>query len=411
MKKILITGPVLSQSGYGEMSRFAYRALKSRPDLFDVYLLTTNWGTTGNISSDDFLISSVFEDVYRTQKLLADNNKIEFDVSVQISIPNEWKKIAPVNIGYTAGIETNLISPAWYMPSNLMDKIIVISEHAKSGFINTIFGDQGGNQFKVRTGVDVCHFPVKNCKDVELDLELKNNFNFLSVCQWGPRKNLEQLIINFIEEFKDEDVGLVLKVNTTNDSIIDRDLTEKRLQELLNNFSDRKCSIHLLHGNMSDDEINALYKHPKIKALVSATHGEGFGFPMFEAAYNDLPVIATDWSGHLDFLTMKDEEGVEKKMFAKVDYEIKPISDHHVWQGVLEKGTSWAYPSSTHLKTRMRDVYKDYNRFKSWAKKLGSYVRENFTEEKVNKQFINALGFSDKDIEWQKSLQELIEND
>ena len=47
-----------------------------------------------------------------------------------------------------------------------------------------------------------------------------------------------------------------------------------------------------------------LYAHPKIKAYVSLTHGEGYGLPLFEAAYHGIPIIAPDWSGHLDFLYM-----------------------------------------------------------------------------------------------------------
>jgi hypothetical protein len=129
---------------------------------------------------------------------------------------------------------------------------------------------------------------------------------------------------------------------------------------------------------------------------------------LFEAAYNELPVIATDWSGHLDFLVAKDEEGVEKKLFAKVDYELKPIAQEHVWQGVLEAGTQWAYPSNSSLRARMREVYKDYPRFKSWSKKLNKWVRNEFTEEKIFKKFsfpslINASSFFSKKIrDWDR---------
>lgn len=391
MKKIIISGPILSRSGYGEMARFALRSLLSKQN-FDLYVLPTNWGNTGNLfevseekKTIDSLILKTHDYIQQT------NNQPNFDFSIQVTIPNEWKKMAAVNIGYTAGIETNAISPAWLQQSRLMDKIIVISNHAKAGFINPIFGDDKGNQYKVTTPVEVCHFPVRDFKEQELELDLKHDFNFLSVCQWGPRKNLEQTIVNFIEEFRNEEVGLVLKINTANDSIMDKDHTEKRLKQLLNNFSDRKCSIHLLHGHMSESEMQSLYKHPKIKAIVSSTHGEGFGFPLFEAAYNELPVIATDWSGHLDFLTAKDEEGVEKKLFAKVDYELKGIAQEHIWQGVLEAGTQWAYPLQSSLKNKMREVYKDYGRFKSWSKKLNKWVRENYTEQKVYETFNNIV--------------------
>jgi len=396
-KKIVLSGPILSRSGYGEMARFALRALRSREELFDIYLLPTNWGATGNLFEQNEERQNIQNYFLKTQELLRQtNNQPNFDISIQVTIPNEWKKIAPINIGYTAGIETNMISPAWLEPSQNMDKIIVISEHAKSSFVNTIFGDEKGNQFKLLKPVEVCHFPVRDHPETKFDLELKTDFNFLTVCQWSPRKNLEQVIVNFIEEFKDENVGLVLKINTANDSLIDREQTEQRLNALLSNFKNRKCSVYFLHGHVSEAEMQAIYKHPKIKAVVSATHGEGFGFPLFEASYNELPVVATDWSGHLDFLSAPDETGKMKKMFAKVDFELKPIASEHVWQGVLEAGTSWAYPSASHFKSRLREVYKDYSRFKNWSKKLNKWVRQEFTEEKVFNRFLDILGLNHK---------------
>lgn len=408
MKKILISGPILSRSGYGEMARFALRSLKTKPDLFDIYVLQTNWGNTGNLFEVTEEKNEIDSLVLKTQKFLQEtNNQPNFDISLQVTIPNEWKKMAAVNIGYTAGIETNLISPAWLQTSQQMDKIVVISEHAKSGFVNSLFGDQQGNQYNITTPVEVCHFPVRQHEKINIDLNLKHDFNFLSVCQWSPRKNLEQTIINFIEEFKGEEVGLVLKINTSNDSLIDKDFTEARLENLLSNFKDRKCSVYLLHGHMSDAEMQALYNHPKIKAIVSTTHGEGFGFPLFEAAYAELPVVATDWSGHLDFLTLKEEDGSEKKLFAKVDYELKPIAQEHVWQGVLEAGTSWAYPLPSSFKTKMREVYKDYGRFKSWSKKLNSWIRQEFTEEKVYGKFVSIFKEDEAVEDWLKTINEV----
>lgn len=396
-KKILINGPILSRSGYGEMARFAFRALKSREDVFDIFLLPTNWGNTGNIFEDNEERRSIEEYFRKTQEFIQQkNNQPNFDVSLQITIPNEWKKMAMINVGYTAGIETNMVSPAWLEPSQQMDKIIVISEHAKNSIINTVFGDQSGNNFRITTPVEVCHFPVREFPEVPLELELKDDFNFLTVCQWSARKNLEQTIINFVEEFKNDNVGLVLKINSVNDSLIDQGATEEKLRLLLSDQKDRKCSVYLLHGHMSESEMQALYKHPKIKAVVSSTHGEGFGFPLFEAACNEKPVIATDWSGHLDFLTVKDEDGAEKKLFAKVDYELKPIAKEHAWKGVLEEGTSWAYPLPSSFKTKMREVYKDYPRFKSWAKKLNKSIRQRFTQEKMYDQFFNS--FSEKTL-------------
>lgn len=380
MKKILITGPILSRSGYGEMARFAYRSLKDNSEV-DLYLSATSWGNTGWLFEDNDERKHIESLITKTHAA-----KVSYDMSIQISIPNEWKKLAPVNIGYTAGIETNLISPSWLEPSQAMNKIIVISEHAKAGFANTVFGNDQGQKYQVTTPVEVVHLPFRETQKEDLQLNLKYDFNFLAVCQWGPRKNLDQTIVGFLEEFRNEEVGLVLKINTANDSIIDRTMTQKRLQNIVEKYPDKKCAITLLHGHLSEGQMQALYNNSKIKAIVSTTHGEGYGLPLMESAANELPVIATDWSGHTDFLYMD-----EKRMFGKIDYELKPIAKEHAWKGVLEEGTSWAYPIMSSYKDKMREVYKDHGRFKSQAKKLAPYVKELVNEQKLKTKFADLV--------------------
>jgi len=394
MKKILISGPILSRSGYGEMARFALRSLKENQEL-DLYISPTPWGNTGWLWEENEERKLIDQLAAKTAVYIQQSGgRPEFDISLQITIPNEWKKLAPVNIGYTAGIETNMISPAWLEPSQQMDKIIVISEHAKSGFVNTVFGNQHGQQFRVTAPIDVVHLPFRKVEQKQLDLNLKHDFNFLSVCQWSARKNLDQTILGFLEEFRNEEVGLLLKINTANDSIIDRHMTQNRLEAILSKFPDRKCSITLLHGHLTEGEVESLYTHPKIKAIISTTHGEGYGLPLMEAAANELPVIATDWSGHTDFLYVDG-----KRMFGKVDYELKPIAKEHVWNGVLEEGTSWAYPLMNSYKEKLREVYKDHGRFKSQAKKLAPWVQENFSQEKLQAKMLQSLKLDAKDSE------------
>jgi glycosyltransferase involved in cell wall biosynthesis len=393
MKKILISSPILSASGYGEMARFALRALRQHEDKFDIYLNVLNWGVTGFLFEQNEEFEYIKSLRIKTdQYVQAAGGKPQFDVSLQITIPNEWKKLAPVNIGYTAGIETHVMSPAWFQPCQEMDKIITISEFAKNVIQHTIFTDGKGNQFKVSTPVEVVHFPFKESNEKPLDILLPSPFNFLTVNQWGPRKNMEFLISNFIDEFRDEDVGLVVKTNIANDSTMDKMDLDQRMQSLLDSKGQRKCKIHVIHGRLNDEEMNGLYKHPNIKAFVTATHGEGFGMPIFEAMQAELPVVATDWSGHLDFLTMPDESGKDKKMFARVDFELKQIESQHVWPGVMEANSGWAFPTSSSLRSKMREVYKDGNRFKSWAKKLAAHNKQKFAKEKVCEDFFYSLG-------------------
>lgn len=399
-KKVIIRGPALSRSGYGEMARLALQSLRKYPEHFDIALLCTNWGRTGNI-----LDSS--EEVEVINKLIADSQprfaaKEQFDISIQISIPNEFEKMAPINIGYTAGIETTKVSPQWIEKTMLMDKVIVISEHSKQVFNDTVYQaiNQATNQqieFKNTKPIDVVGFPVKNLVPAVLDLDLPCEFNFLAVAQWGPRKNIETTIRCFVEEFKDEEVGLVLKTNTVKNNVMDRTFTEMRLRNVLNTLpKDKKCKIHLLHGNMTDEEMAGLYVHPKIKAFVSTTHGEGFGIPIFEAVCAGLPVAAPFWSGHVDFLKApkKDKDNGKIRLrphCIKIDFELKQVQKEAVWNGVIQQDSEWAFVKPHSVKLALRELYKNFGPCLSQAKKLQEYVLKISTEEEICKKFAESV--------------------
>lgn len=397
-KKILIRGPILSQSGYGVQSRFALRSLRQYEDFFDIYIICVGWGQTGWIAEDNEerkFIDEIIQKTYFFQK-----NGGQFDISLQITIPNEWEKMAPINIGYTAGIEVDKISPAWIQKSSIMDRIIVVSNHAKHGFDNTVVNAKTPEgqvvQAKNQTPVNVVGYPVMVYEpDKSFKPEFKTDFNFLCVAQWSTRKNIENTIRWFVEEFIDQEVGLVLKVSYRNNSKTDQYEIEKRIKNLLEEYDERKCKIYMIHGDLTNNEMAALYKNSKIKALINIAHGECWGLPIFEAVCEGLPVITINWGGQADFISMsvKDKKGKSKikPLVAKVDYNIKSIQKSSVWNGVLEKGTNWAFPKQGSYKMRLRDVYKNINRYNSQAKKLQKYVLKNFEEQKMYKMFAEVV--------------------
>ena len=323
-------------------------------------------------------------------------------MTIQVTIPNEWEKIAPVNIGVTAGIETTKVAPQWIEKSQIVDHIITISEHSKNTFLNSVYqahNEQTGEMipnFRCTTPMDVVHYPVKDFEPAELDIDFETDFNFLTIAQISPRKNIVNTIKWFVEEFIDQPVGLVAKVSTINNSTADRSHTKKTIEKMLGEYKNRKCKVYLLHGSMTDEEMTSLYQHPKIKAYLTLTHGEGFGLPIFEAAYNELPIIAPDWSGHVDFLyaPVKDKKTGKEKVkahFAKVKYTLQPIQKEAHWDGVLQKDSMWCYAEQGSYKMRLREMYKDYNRFKSDAKKLNKWIRKNFNAETLYDKFCQYL--------------------
>lgn len=408
-QRILLEGPFLSQSGYGEHARNILRILRNHEDVFETYAIPLNWGNTSWLFEEnderkwfDFTINKTLEYVKKQG---------QFDIYIHVGIPTELKRKAPYTIEVTAGIETNKVSPEWIDICNReCDKIITISQHSKSVFENTVWNvqDQFGKKFELKLSVpvEVVGYPVKQFNRFDKHeewLKLDYDFNFLCVAQWGPRKNLVNTINWFLEEFKNDNVGLVCKVNRSNNSIIDRVACENSIKESLERFPDRKCKIYLLHGDMNEDEVHNLYLHPQIKAIVNLSHGEGFGLPLFEAAYCSLPVITIDYSGQKDFLYL-DIDGKKKKAFSSVPYDLKKIQPEAVWNGILHPESEWAFAKQQGVKSAMRECYKDYGRFKEQAKKLKIYLEEKFSMNNIDNAFIDAF-FGRKKYEWLKKLK------
>lgn len=400
MKKLLFRGPVLTRSGYGEQARFALRCLLSRPDEWDIYIHPTEWGKTNWMHE----INPETEEIKRLIDKCTDY-KGKYDISLQVTIPNEFEKLAPINIGYTAGIETNKIAPHWIEKASLMDRIIVVSNHAKTVFDTTKYEirDQEGNPrgwLQNETEIYPVQYAVRNptAKPINIDHLINTDFNFLTVAQAGPRKNLTTLVDSFIKEFHDEEgVGLILKTFSKNNSFADRKQTKNSIRAWVDSkYPDKKCSLYMLHGNLTEEEMHGLYQNENIHAYCTLTHGEGFGLPIFEAAINKLPVIAPAWSGHTDFLYMpvKNEKSGREKitpLFQKVSYELKNIPKEAVWEGVLQADSMWCYPKEKSAQKAMRSVYQGYNFHKKNAELLSDMIMDKFSEEKMYAKFCDVV--------------------
>jgi glycosyltransferase involved in cell wall biosynthesis len=418
-KKILVRGPALSQSGYGEHARMILRALKEREDLFDVFIVPTGWGHTGWLTTNDSFRAWIDQKILITQGAI--QQRVPFDISIQVSIPNEFERLAPVNIGVTAGVETTKVSPAWLQKVNEMNKIIVPSTFAKWGFENTTY--QGQDQFgnpatlKLQTPIEVIPYPVRD--DVVASSELPSlglqddDFAYLMVGQWGPRKNMDNAIRWWLEENWEQDVTLVVKTSHRRNNIMDREFTENRLKALLRSIkldaTKRKCSLRLLHGDMSEAEMKALYLHPAIKCMVTATHGEGFGLPLFEFAQTGKLIVAPGWSAHLDFLSYQNEKGEKANGFLEVDYTVAPIQKEAVWDGVLQADSSWCYPDEASYKQRVRQARTKFKKWEPKAQAVSERITSVFAAEQVAQKIVETVYGERIDIDsWLKELQEEI---
>lgn len=398
--RLVFKGPALTASGYGVHARQVLRALLVTGE-YDVSVQLIKWGDTPFLSDEDKYINTIRQLAHKYD--VEASQGVKYDLSVQVTIPNEFQKIARVNIGVTAGIEVDRVSPDWILKTNEnVDLVIVPSYHSANTFAKVRYQTSDGNILQLKKpivvcpeGVDTSVFNVDESEpEVTTGMEF-SKFNFLCVGlgldkgMGEDRKNISGLIKMFCERFKDdEDVGLVLKVSMIGYSLGDFETTKRRISEIKKSIGAGKFpKIHLVHGRLSDAEMAALYKHPSIKAMVSTTHGEGFGLPLLEAAACGLPILATNWSGHTDFLQIDG-----KKRFIPLNYEMASIPASVVWKGVMEEGSNWANVDIDDTKQKMKKLVLSYDKPKEWAGELAEHVKNNYSLEKVCHQFSETLG-------------------
>jgi len=381
MKKVIFRGPALTQSGYGVHSRQVAKWLLSRSDI-DVKFLLTPWGDTPWIldrDKDGGLVSKIME---RTV-----SPEYKADVSIQLQLPNEWDpNLCKINIGITAAVETDVANPAWVSSCNKMSCVVVPSLHALSSLKNTA-------ELQTPSYVIPESFPeeiLTSKKEIDLST-VDTTFNFLLFGQmtgnnpFNDRKNLLFTIKWICETFsKDEDVGIVIKTNAGRNTLIDRNIVLRNLEGLLKEVRKTKFpKFYLLHGDMNDEDVSAIYKHPKIKALVSLTRGEGYGLPLLEAAAAGLPVIATGWSGHMDFMN--------HVKFINIDYELKQIHSSRVDEKIFVKNAKWAEAVEKDFKKKILKFKSAPNAPKEWAEQGAKKIIERYSHSEISKIYDENL--------------------
>jgi glycosyltransferase involved in cell wall biosynthesis len=288
-----------------------------------------------------------------------------------------------------------------------MDLVITTSSFSRDVLLSTVYNENEKNtgklvkQFKIEKPIHVLFEGVDpkvyNTNYNGIDLDIKQDFAYLFVGHWlkgdlgQDRKDVGMLIRCFAEAFKDETdrPALVLKTSSATFSIKERESFRKRIEELVSHINNPP-SIYLLFGDLMDNEMNDLYNHPKIKAMVSITKGEGFGRPLLEFSMTGKPIIASNWSGHKDFLPMDKAVMVGGKL--------TEVHESAVDTFIL-KGSKWFTANYEEAAGVMKLVYDDYPRFLEKSEELRIENENKFSMDNMKetfKQIIEPFVFAPK---------------
>ena len=415
---MLVCAPVSSRSGYGDHARdLVWSFMKY--DKYDIKILDVRWGECPrNALNKDNTNDKRIIDCIMPQPQL----DRQPDIYVDIRIPNEFETHGKFNIGITAGIEATAVSQKWLEGCNKMDLVIVPSEHSKAGFVNTHYdkvqNTPDGKQQKVGDlklekpmkvlfeGVDEDIYKPLTKDEIDseffdmLNEKVSEQFAFLFVGLWGKgdygedRKDVFRLVKIFYESFanKKKQPALILKTSGAGFSLLDKEDCLKKLNQIKSKFSSDWVlpNVYLLHGSLSDKEMNDLYNHPKVKCMVSLTHGEGFGRPLLEATMVGLPVIASSWSGQLDFLD------TEKSIL--IGGELQDIPESQIWEDILIPETQWFVADENQAYRMLNFAFENKYEIKNKAKSLMYRNREKFTLNNMAKVLDKIIESHMKDM-------------
>tara|TARA_R110000803_G_scaffold54091_2_gene110733 strand:+ start:108 stop:1418 length:1311 start_codon:yes stop_codon:yes gene_type:complete len=393
----VISCPIDTYSGYGARSRDLVKAIIEL-DKYDVKIMSQRWGSTpfGFIKDNpewEFL-----------SKHLLFNNQLttQPDIWAQITCPNEFQAVGKYNIGVTAGIETTRCDASWIIGMNRMNINLVSSQHSKQVFLDSKYDqmDQKTNQktgeIKIEKPIEVLleganldvYKPIKKeeIKNQELFKDINGipeDFAFLVVGHWmqgafgEDRKNIGVTLKSFYETFKNKKKkpALIIKTSTVSSSHMDRREIMKRMASIREACSGNLPNIYLLHGNFSNKEMNELYNHPKVKAMVSHTKGEGFGRPLLEFSLSNKPVICSGWSGQIDFLHN------EKSLL--LGGKLTPVHPSAQVKDLILEGSQWFTTDPNQIHGSYLEVYNKYKFWSTRGKQQGYHSRTYFAFENM----------------------------
>lgn len=386
---LLYISPIASRSGYGEHAREVARFLLQTKDTYEIKFSTVGWGVNPLTGLDD--ATDTTKQIL--QHITFEKLKTPPEVFIQMGLPSEFKPIGKYNIGITAGIETTKCSEKFIDGCNAMDLVVVPSNFTKQTLTTTEYIYDQNTIKRCTTPIEVVPQTIdanifgydihSECDGLENQLKIVHeDFCFLFVGQWCPvgnfpggRKNVVTMIKNFIDTFTDQEnpPALILKTHGFNFSQTDKTIIDKSVDEILKYYDKGSTpNIYLLHGELTQEELNYLYNHDKVKCHISYTHGEGFCRPLLEASVSGKPVIASKWSGHLDFLPKNNSVLLPGK-----------LTNLAINTTMFPTGSKWFSVDEEKASELLKKVYSEYERYAKRATKLADANLKKYNSSNV----------------------------
>jgi len=415
---VLVTAPVATRSGYGNHSRDICRAL-IESDKYDVKINPVRWGATPMNALEDNNPHHL--EIYK-RLLTQPSLDRQPDLHIHIVIPNEFQPLGKKNLGITAGIEHTLPPADWVQGVNRMDKTIFTSEFSRNSFLQVNFDqiqketNQVVGKLKVEKPTDVLFEGAdpeiyKEVKEATLDLKtefdkIEEDFCFLFVGHWlqgnlgEDRKDTGMMLKVFLEAFKNtkNPPALIMKTSSSNFSVMDRREMKQKIDMIKSQISAETLpNVYLLHGDLKDEEMNQMYNHPKVKAHLTFTHGEGFGRPLLEASFSGKPIIAPISTGQADFL--------DKDYTIELPHTMTKVPDSAFPKEYQNQEALWSTVNYGVSLNIIKDVYKNYKKYKLRGKKQMIVNRQNFTHDAMKDKLINIVDDLLQDVPKEVSLK------
>jgi len=383
----VVSCPLDTYSGYGARARDFVKALIAL-DKYEVKTLSQRWGNTrfGYLEdhNETTLISTIVPKIDRKP-----------DLWIQVTVPNEFQSVGKYNIGLTAGMETTIVHHGWIEGCNKMDLILTSSEHSKKVFLESRFDLKNNNTQQIeRTiklekpievlieGADLTKYFANSTTEFDLS-SIKESFCFLFVGHWmqgdigHDRKNVGYMVKAFLETFKNKPnpPALILKTQQVGSSILDKDRIKKKIDSIRKTVKGKIPNIYLITGDLTDTQINELYNNPKVKAMISFTKGEGFGRPLLEFSLTGKPIIASGWSGQVDFL--------DPVRSILIGGTLENVHKSAAVKDMILEQAQWFKPDDAQVGKAFTELVKKYKQFVVPAKQLKNINKEKFSFEKM----------------------------